>query len=320
LEYISLKDILSAVEGKLLKCGNVHEFNHISIDTRKVEKDGIFIAIKGEKYNANEFLPDAIAKGSALCIIEEIKYEDKDLKENTSIIIVESTRKALLNLAEFYRSTLEIKVVGITGSTGKTSTKDMTYSILSEKYKVYKTQGNYNNEIGLPLTIFNLDKSYDIAVLEMGMNHFFEIHNMAKAAKPDLAIITNIGISHIENLKTRENILAAKLEITDYFNNASKLILNIDNDMLSSVKNDNKNYEIVRCGCDAFSDTKADNIRLGEDFVMFDIFEKSSLVFKDFRINAPGKHNILNALLAIAAAKNVGLSYEEMNEGLKRCR
>jgi UDP-N-acetylmuramoyl-tripeptide--D-alanyl-D-alanine ligase len=318
LEYISLKDILTAVEGKLLKCGNVHEFNHISIDTRKIEKDGVFIAIKGEKYNANEFLPDAIAKGAALCIIEEIKYEDKDLKENTSIIIVESTRKALLNLAEFYRSTLGIKVVGITGSTGKTSTKDMTYSILSEKYKVYKTQGNYNNEIGLPLTIFNLDKSYDIAVLEMGMNHFFEIHNMAKAAKPDLALITNIGISHIENLKTRENILAAKLEITDYFNNASKLILNIDNDMLSSVKNDNKNYEIVRCGCDAVSDIKADNIRLGEDFVMFDIFEKSSLVFKNFRINAPGKHNILNALLAITAGKTVGLSYEEMNEGIKK--
>lgn len=318
MEYIALNDILNAVEGKILKKGTNHKFNHISIDTRKVEKDGIFIAIKGEKYNANEFLPDAIRAGAALCIIEEIKYEDKDLNENTSIIIVENTRKALLKLAEFYRSTLDIKVVGITGSTGKTSTKDMTYSILSEKYKVYKTQGNYNNEIGLPLTIFSLDNSYDIAVLEMGMSNFFEIHNMAKAAKPDLALITNIGISHIENLKTRENILGAKLEITDYFNEKSKLILNVENDMLRSVKNHGKSYKIIRCGISLEADIKADNVRLGEDFVIFDVLEKNTLVYKDFKINAPGKHNILNALLAIEVGRSFGLTYDEMNEGIKK--
>lgn len=316
MEYISLEQIINAVEGKLLKRGTIEKFNNLAIDTRKVEKDGIFIAIKGEKYNANEFIVDAIKSGAALCIVDEIKYREEAIDKRASIIVVENTRKALLNLAQFYISTLDIKVVGITGSTGKTSTKDMTYSILSEKYKVYKTQGNFNNEIGLPLTIFKLDKSYDIAVLEMGMNHFFEIHNMAKAAKPDMALITNIGISHIENLGTRENILKAKLEITDYFKNSSKLVVNIDNDLLNTINGEDKNYKVVRCGTED-ADLKAVNIRLEEQSVTFDINEKGKSAYANFKVNSPGKHNVLNALLAIEAGRSFNMTYEEMNKGIK---
>jgi UDP-N-acetylmuramoyl-tripeptide--D-alanyl-D-alanine ligase len=131
-----------------------------------------------------------------------------------------------MDLAKYYRSKLKTKIIGITGSTGKTSTKDLTAAALKGKFKVFKTEGNFNNEIGLPLMLFKLDNSYDIAVLEMGMSHFGEIHNMADAARPDLGIITNIGISHIENLKTQENILKAKMEITDFFNTSSVLIVN----------------------------------------------------------------------------------------------
>ncbi|WP_026881279.1 UDP-N-acetylmuramoyl-tripeptide--D-alanyl-D-alanine ligase [Clostridium akagii] len=318
MEYISLKDILNAVDGKLLQNGQLEKFNHITIDTREVKKNSIFIAIKGEKYNANEFLIEAIKNGASLCIIDEIKYNEADLPSDVSIIVVEDTRKALLNLAEFYKSILNIKVVGITGSTGKTSTKDMTYAILSEKYKVYKTQGNFNNEIGLPLTIFNLDNTYDIAVLEMGMSHFFEIHNMAKTAKPDIAIITNIGISHIENLKTRDNILKAKLEITDYFIKSSKLIINTDNELLEKLSIKDINYDVVRCGSNINAELKAYNICLGEDYVTFDILEDEKVVFRNFRVNSPGKHNVLNALLAIAAARNFGMTWSEMNSGIKK--
>ena len=318
MEYISLKDILNAVDGKLLQKGCIEKFNHITIDTREVKKNSIFVAIKGEKYNANEFLIQAIKNGAALCIIDELKYNEADLPEDTAVIVVEDTRKALLNLAEFYKSILNIKVVAITGSTGKTSTKDMTYALLNEKYKVYKTQGNFNNEIGLPLTIFKLDKSYDIAILEMGMSHFFEIHNMAKTAKPDIGIITNIGISHMENLKNRKNILRAKLEITDYFTSASTLIINTDSDLLESLNIPNRQFELIKCGVNIKADLRADNIYLGEDFVTFDIGEGEKQVFKNFRVNSPGKHNVFNALLAIEVGRKFGMTYEEMNRGIEK--
>lgn len=315
---MSLSSIVNAIEGKLLIKGSKDRFNNLTIDTRKIEPGSIFIAIKGEKFNANKFTVEASNKGAALCIVDEIKFEDKDLSEDTSIVIVENTKKALLRLAEFYRSTLNVKIVGITGSTGKTSTKDMTYAILSEKYKVYKTQGNFNNEIGLPLMIFNLDKSYDIAVLEMGMSNFFEIHNMARAAKPDIAIITNIGISHIENLKTKENILKAKLEITDYFTDDSTLIINVDNEMLSTVNKDNKVYKVIKTGIEAACDVKAENLILKQDSVVFDIFKNSKTVFENFKIQLPGKHNISNALLAICCGELFGLTYSEMNNGIQK--
>jgi len=317
LEYKFLSSIVEAVEGKLLIKGSKEAFNHVSIDTRKIEPGSIFIAIKGDKYNANEFVAEASKKGAGLCIVDEIKFKEEDISKDTSIIIVENTRKALLKLAEFYRSTLDIKIVGITGSTGKTTTKDMTYAILSQKYKVFKTEGNFNNEIGLPLMIFNLDKSYDIAVLEMGMSNFFEIHNMAKAAKPDIALITNIGISHIENLKTREYILQAKLEITDYFNSNSILILNSDNDMLSKVNREDKIYKIISTSTESDCELKAENVKLKEAEVVFDISRDNKVVFEGFKVGLPGKHNISNALLAIACGEAFGLTYEEMNRGME---
>lgn len=317
MEYKFLSSIVEAVEGKLLIKGSKEAFNHVSIDTRKIEPGSIFIAIKGDKYNANEFVAEASKKGAGLCIVDEIKFKEEDISKDTSIIIVENTRKALLKLAEFYRSTLDIKIVGITGSTGKTTTKDMTYAILSQKYKVFKTEGNFNNEIGLPLMIFNLDKSYDIAVLEMGMSNFFEIHNMAKAAKPDIALITNIGISHIENLKTREYILQAKLEITDYFNSNSILILNSDNDMLSKVNREDKIYKIISTSTESDCELKAENVKLKEAEVVFDISRDNKVVFEGFKVGLPGKHNISNALLAIACGEAFGLTYEEMNRGME---
>ncbi|MDD3225537.1 MAG: UDP-N-acetylmuramoyl-tripeptide--D-alanyl-D-alanine ligase [Clostridium sp.] len=316
MEYIFLNDVLKAVDGKLIKEGKIKKFNSVSIDTRKISENGIFIAIKGENYDANEFIPDASKSGAALCIVEKIKYGESDLLDNTSVIIVENTRKALLKLAKYYKSMLGIKVIGITGSTGKTSTKDMTYAILSEKYKVYKTQGNFNNEIGLPLTIFSLDKTYDMAVLEMGMSNFFEIHNMADASRPDIAIMTNIGISHIENLKTRENILKAKLEITDYFKEDNKLIINTDNDLLGSMDKNNRGYNIESCGTSDKNDIKAENIKLFDSYVTFDIVENGKKVCSNFKVLSPGAHSVLNALLAVAAGRTFGLNYDEIKSGI----
>ncbi|MBI6873089.1 UDP-N-acetylmuramoyl-tripeptide--D-alanyl-D-alanine ligase [Clostridium aciditolerans] len=315
MEYMSFDEIVSAVQGEVVLKGEYSGFNAVSTDTRKIEKGNIFVALKGENFNGNEYIKTASEKGAAICIVDEIRYKDEEIKNYTTVIKVQSTGSALLDLAEAYRSKLNLKVVGITGSAGKTSTKDLVAAALSGKYKVFKTAGNFNNQIGLPLMIFKLDNSYDIAVLEMGMNNLKEIHTMAKAARPDVALITNVGTAHIGKLGSRENILKAKLEITDFFNSKNILIINGDNDMLSSVEN--SNYQVIKTGIDSNADFKADNIELGEDYVEFEVIEGKGCTKEKFHIDMPGKHTISNALLAIGCSKIMNMDYENIRQGLK---
>lgn len=314
MEKLTLKEIEVAIEGKIIQKGTKEEFYNLSIDTRNLKDGDIYLAIRGENFNGNDYVVEAMNKGAKLCIVDEVKFECSDIKEDVSVLLVKNTRKAILDLARYYRETLDIKVVGITGSTGKTSTKDLTAAVLGSKYKVFKTKGNFNNEIGLPLMIFSLDRSYDIAVLEMGMSNEGEIHNLAYAAKPDIALITNVGISHIENLGTRENILKAKMEITDFFNENNVLIINCDNDMLSTVKE--KDYKIVKIGTENELNYKARGIISNEDSVKFQLKEDNTCDLVQYVINMPGKHNVLNGMLAIACGKELGLSVEEIQRGL----
>jgi len=168
MEYINIDEILEATGGKIVIKGEQTLYNNVCIDTRVIKDKDVFIAIKGENFNANDFIAEASNKGASICIIDEIKFDKTQLNKKTAVIKVLDTKKALLNLAKFYINKLGLKVVGITGSTGKTSTKDLVAAVLSEKFKVFKTLGNFNNEIGMPMMIFKLDKSYDVAVLEMG--------------------------------------------------------------------------------------------------------------------------------------------------------
>jgi UDP-N-acetylmuramoyl-tripeptide--D-alanyl-D-alanine ligase len=312
---MTFNEIVNAVQGEIVLKGNYYDFNEISTDTRKIEKNNIFIALKGENFNGNEYIEAASFKGAAICIVDEIIYRKEKIGKETTIIKVKDTKKALLNLAKAYRSKLNLKVVGITGSNGKTSTKDLLAAALSYKYKVFKTEGNFNNEIGLPLMIFKLDNSYDIAVLEMGMNNLNEIHRMAEAAKPDIALITNVGVSHIGNLGTRENILKAKMEITDFFNENSILIVNGDNDLLSKVGSDK--FSIYTTGIENDNNFEACNIELKENFVEFSIEENRKKIIETFHVGIPGKHTISNSLLAIACGKILGMEYKDIKEGLK---
>ena len=215
---LSLDEVVKAVDGELLKSPKQYTVKKVSTDTRKIEKDTLFVALKGAKFNGNIYVKEACVKGANLCIVDELLFDLKEIGDDSGIIIVKDTRKALMNLAKFYREKLGLKVIGITGSVGKTSTKDLLASLLSSKYKVFKTKGNFNNDIGLPLMVLELDKSYDIAILEMGMSALGEIETLVDIARPDMAVISNIGICHIEHLKTRENILKAKMEITTFFN------------------------------------------------------------------------------------------------------
>jgi UDP-N-acetylmuramoyl-tripeptide--D-alanyl-D-alanine ligase len=314
MDKITLEEVLNAVHGELLNPGSKIEFNKVCTDSRKVSKGDIFFALRGERFNGNDFAQNAINKGASLCIIDEEKLNLENINEDTSIIKVKNTNRALMDLAKYYRSRLNIKVIGITGSTGKTSTKDLTAAALSSKYKVFKTEGNFNNEIGLPMMIFKLDSTYDIAVLEMGMSNFGEIHNLADIARPHIAIITNIGVSHIEFLKTRENILKAKIEITDFFNENSTLIINNDNDVLNNYQS-NK-FNVVRIGTIDHEDFEGQNIILHEGSIEYDILEKITKEMKHFQLNIPGKHNVLNSLQALACARIFNLTYEEIEKGM----
>ncbi|WP_039655719.1 UDP-N-acetylmuramoyl-tripeptide--D-alanyl-D-alanine ligase [Clostridium tyrobutyricum] len=315
MEYISLKDIVKAIDGKIIFEGIYEGFNNVNSDTRKIEKKDLFIALKGENFNGNNYIKQASEKGASICIVDEINYDDSEIRPYTTIIKVESTRSALLDLAQYYRSILDIKVIGITGSVGKTSTKDLVAAALSYKFKVFKTEGNFNNEIGLPHMIFKLDNSYDIAVLEMGMNNLGEIHNMAKAAKPDIAVITNIGTAHIGRLKSRENILKAKLEITDFFSSENILVLNNGNDLLSTVKS-NK-FKINTVSLNDRSNLSAFNIKLMENSIEFSVKENDFDINEKIDVMAPGKHSVINSLLAVMCARLFKLTYNEIRLGFK---
>ncbi|MCY6370356.1 UDP-N-acetylmuramoyl-tripeptide--D-alanyl-D-alanine ligase [Clostridium ganghwense] len=313
MERLSFEEIVNAIDGKIYINKEIHKYNYLSTDTRKICKDSIFVALKGENFNGNDFIKEASGKGANLCIVDEIKFDTKELNSNTSVILVKDTKKALLDLAQYYRSKLDVKVVGITGSTGKTSTKDLTAAALSSQFKVFKTKGNFNNEIGLPLMVFELDNSYDVAVLEMGMSDLGEIHRLAKVARPDIAIITNVGISHIENLKTRENILKAKMEITDFFTKECVLVLNNENDLLATVCEEK--YETARIGFEGKVEYKAEDIEVNENSIKFSVLDGKSR--EEFYIEVPGRHNILNSLLAIATGRILGIEYDKLKSGIK---
>lgn len=282
----------------------------VVIDSRKVEKDYLFVAIDGENVNAHKFIPDTIEKG-AMCVVSHEDLGETDYP----YILVESTGQALLDIAKLYRDSFDVKVVGITGSVGKTSTKEMIASVLEQKYHVLKTAGNFNNEIGLPLTIFNIRDEHKIAVLEMGINHFGEMHRLAKMARPDICVITNIGLCHLENLIDRDGILKAKTEMFDFMQPNAKIILNGDDDKLITVT-DVKGQTPMFFGLSTELDAFADNIHthslkgvsctlhLGDNCI-------------DTMIPIPGNHMVYNALAGALVGRELGLTAEEIKKGIE---
>lgn len=310
---LNLQEIVKATKGALLKEADVKEIKAVSTDTRKIEEGTMFIALKGENFNGNNYVLDAFNKGAKIAIVDEVKCDLNELKEDVALIKVQNTGRALMDLAKFYREKLGLKVVGITGSAGKTSTKDLVAAVLSDKYKVFKTKGNFNNEIGLPLMILELDSTYDVAILEMGMRGLGQIKELAEIASPDLGIITNIGISHIEILKTRENILKAKMEIATFFDKNNTLVVCGNDDFLGALPE--AEYKIVKTGVGENFEIGAKNIALEELSSKFTVYDGEKE--EEFSLDMPGEHNISNLMLGIAIAKELGVSFEEMKRGLK---
>ena len=309
---LSFDELVLAVKGEILVDNENRNFNNVNTDTRKIEKDNVFIALKGENFNGNVYAKDALEKGASIAIIDEVVGSLEDIQGLGIIIKVKNTYDALLDLAHYYRNKLGIKVIGVTGSTGKTSTKDLVAAFLSNKYKVFKTKGNFNNEVGLPLMVFQLDSTYDVAVLELGMSDLGEIHKLAECSRPNIGLITNIGLSHLENLKTRENILKAKMEITDFFTKDNVLIVNGEDEYLPNVESDF--YKLIKTGYDESFNFRAKDIELTDKEISFTVVSQEG----EYRFNLPmvGAHNVLNALLGIAACRELNVSYEDMIKGL----
>ena len=282
----------------------------VEIDSRKIIEGGIFIATKGANVDGHTFVNQVIEKGAMAVIIE---HEIDDIK--IPYIIVKDSFIALKIIARFYRMQLDIPVIGITGSVGKTSTKEFIYSALSAKYNVCKTQGNFNNEVGLPLTILSIRDCHEIAVVEMGISDFGEMSRLAEISKPDTCVITNIGHCHLENLINREGVIRAKTECFNFMNHNGAVILNGDDDMLREVKAPWKRkiqyYGLEKVN-DIYPDELTDNGLYGCDI---------SVSYDDTNINIhisrPGIHMVYNALAAVLVAKEYGLTDEEIIKGIE---
>jgi len=310
MKKITVGEIEQAIGGRLL-CGD-RETTALEIctDSRKAQGGAAFFALIGENLDAHDFLEQVAQKGCAIAIVSQ----EVMLIENT--ILVPDTTKALQDLAKWYLSTFDIKKIGITGSTGKTTTKDMMYYILSEKYKTGRNIGNFNNLIGLPLTALSFEEGTEVAVFEMGTDHLGEIHTLAEIVKPNIGIITNIGISHIQTIGSREKILQAKLEITDFFSETDTLIINEENDLLTR-EAALGNYKLITVGNNGKSNYIISDISdFGENGIEFTLEHEHHA--QRFKLPIPGRHNAYNGAVAVAAAALLGVSMEEAAKGLSK--
>ena len=315
---IKVKDFIRISKAELI-CGDIEEVcENFCKDSREVKKGDTYLGIKGENTNGSIYYEQALEKGAKVLILQDIEIpEDVQNKyKNRVIILVKNVIKAIQDIAKYKRENSNVKVVGITGSVGKTSTKDIVASVLSQKYKVLKTQGNYNNEIGLPLTILSL-KDEDVMVLEMGMSAFGEMRLLTNIAKPDIVAITNIGTSHIGILGSRENILKAKLEILEGLKKDGKLVINNDNDLLHKWYNEERLINNVDTyGIENSSNYMAYKINLAENGSTY----KINLNDTEYNVNVPvnGEHFVYNSLCAIVIGKALNISNKEIIKGISK--
>lgn len=309
MKSMTLTQIAKAINGKLYGVDPGHEVAGVVMDSRKVEKDYLFIASVGERVDGHSYISEVFDKGAIGVICEKAPLAPKG-----PYILVDDSLTALKRVAMWYRDQLTIKVVGITGSVGKTSTKEFISAVLEQKYQVLKTEGNFNNEIGLPLTILRIRDHHQIAVLEMGISDFGEMHRLSEIAKPDICVITNIGQCHLENLHSREGILKAKSEIFDFLNEHGSVCINGDDDMLATIK-EVKGKRPIRFGLGSDNDVTA------TDIITNGLFGSSCSIHvghKPFhaRIALPGTHMIMNALAATTVGSLLDLTNREIEAAL----
>lgn len=313
MKCLTIKELVLATEGKLI-CGNENDYiSNVVIDSRNANEKNAFVAIIGENLDGHNFIQAAYEKGCKTFIKNEnnsIKIDSSDI----NLIEVKDTELALGDIGKYYREKFDIPYIGITGSVGKTTTRDMVYGVVSAKYNSLKNEKNLNNQLGVPLTLFTLNDDHECAVIEMGMSGFNEIEYLANIVKPKIGVISNIGLSHIENLGSQEGILKAKMEIATNFDETNTLIVNGDDKFLSTLKHKDHVYELKTFGFNKDNDIYCECYDMREDSITFScmINGKKEEIF----IPTVGEHNIYNAMSAILVGITLGLNLDEIKTGL----
>ena len=308
MKPISLREVALACSGELHGDPDL-QITSIVTDSRKAGQGALFAAIPGERVDGHDFINKTVEQGAVCALCERAPDAD------TPYILVKSTLVALKGIAEYYRSLFTIPFIGVTGSVGKTSTKELISSVLAQKYRVHKTSGNFNNELGVPLTLFGLEESHEAAVIEMGISGFGEMTRLSKMVRPDVSVITNIGCCHLENLCDRDGVLRAKTEMFTYLRPNGTIILCHDDDKLRTVT-DYNGIRPIFYGTDPDDEYYADNIEeLLLDGVRCTLHHGDSAI--TVTIPAMGRHNVLNALCAMAVGKQLGLTDEQIKSGIE---
>lgn len=320
MNRISVREILKAVKGTLL-CGDESEYvTAVKHDSRECAAGDLFVAIEGENHDGHQYIPQVMEKGCrALLVSHGGQWLESAEKSGAAVIMVEDTVYSLGELAKFYLSTLSVKKIAVTGSVGKTSVRDIIYYVLREKYNCGRNVKNFNNLIGLPLSIFNFDKDMEAVVLEMGMSEFGEIDRLAEIVKPNIAVITNIGVSHIESLGSREGIFRAKMEvskhITPYEGQEGTLVFVNDGEYLTRERTKG-NYRQISIGENGKSDYIISDVDdFGLDGIKFSLehFHRR----REMRLPVPGRHSAVNGAIAAAVGELSGMSGEEIQQGFE---
>ncbi len=315
MKNMTLEKIAEITDGQLIYPSGYNnvpiEIQGVVTDNRKIEKDFLFVPIKGARVDGHDFINGIYALGAAASL-SEVTLNDPV----GPYILVKSSLLALKQIAAYYRTTLNIPIIGVIGSVGKTSTKEMLSCVLSTKFSILKTEGNLNNEIGLPLTICRINSSHEAAVVEMGISEFGEMDRLGQIAKPDYIVFTNVGTCHLENLIDRDGILKAKSEVFSHMSSNGVAILNGDDDKLLIA--DTQGIRKIYFGFD-------NQEYWASDIFANDISSTHALIHTkhfDLEVNIPlpGKHNVYNALAATALGVELGLSKEEIKKGLETAK
>lgn len=315
MDYLSIEELVNATSGDLTsKSEEVTSINELIIDSRIANKNSVFFAIIGESLDGHKFINSAIENGCKT-IIKNKSNNFEIIGEDLNIIEVENTEFALGDIARYYKSKFDIPYIGITGSVGKTSTRDMVFSAVSSKFKTLKNTGNLNNQFGVPLTLANLDKSYECAVIEMGMSGFNEIEYLVNIVNPQIGVISNIGLSHVERLGSREGIFKAKMEITTNFDENSTLIVNGDDDMLATLKGKDLKYNLKTFGFEKDNTIYCVDFEMNDNDTIFNVMIDNKI--EKFYIPTVGEHNIYNAMAAILVGQTLNLTLDEIRNGLE---
>ena len=310
MKTLTINQIVQMTGGKLVRKGSSDTVTSVEIDSRKISEGSLFFALPGTSFDGHQFVKMACENGASAAVVQR-EIEGAELNQ----ILVDDSYKALYALAGNYKKQFDIPFIALTGSAGKTTTKDMVASVLSQKFNTMKTIGNYNSTTGVPLTLFNLEDDHEMAVIEMGMNHSGEIEQLSNLVKPDYAIITNVGVAHMENLGSRENIFRAKMEITSGLKKGGPLVVNADNDLFTDYTDDT--LDMVKVGIED-GDFRARDIVYNAQAASFSVEWKGEEY--RFSISPSARYSVYNSLVAIYTGFYYGLDYRQIKRGLDSFR